>query len=383
MKTFTTAAVLAAVILMNGCGHGTRQEPLAAAAKPSGTVSLATVVEEDLPTTVDIPGTVRAAVSTTLAARVIGHIREVRVRPGDRVAANQVVVVIDARDLESMLLQAKAAEREAHSGVAEADNAIALANAQLVLARSTFGRMENLYAAKSISTQEFEEAQAKLRTAEAAKEMAMSRRAQLDSRIEQAKQGSASADVQRTYAEVRTPFAGIVTEKKAEAGQMATPGAPLLTIEQTGRYRLEAPVEEALLGQVRVGDTVSVALDSSELPVAARITEIVPAIDAASRSFLVKATLPAMAVVRSGMFGRLRIKRGIRSVVLIPAGAISKRGDLENVMVVEEGIARTRMISTGVRQDGRVEVLSGLQKGEKVVHPLAPGLTDGAKVEVR
>ena len=106
----------------------------------------------------------RALTATTLASQVMGYVRDVKVQTGDRVSPGQVLVIIDSRDLESALLQAKAGEQEAQSGIAEAENGIAAAKAQLGLAQATFRRMEDLFSKKSISNQEFDEAQARLRT---------------------------------------------------------------------------------------------------------------------------------------------------------------------------------------------------------------------------
>jgi membrane fusion protein, multidrug efflux system len=371
------------MVFLSGCSHPRKPDSAEAASKPALAVRVIPVAEQELESTLEAPGTVRAAVSSTLSSKVLGYVREIRVRPGDRVSPNQLIAVIDARDLDAMLLQAKAAEREARSGIPEAENAVAAAKAQQALAEATFRRMEGLYKTRSISPQEFEEVQAKLRTAEAATQMAIARRTQLDAKIEQAEQAVASASVMRSHAEVRAPFAGLVTEKKTEAGQMATPGSPLVTVEQSGAYRLEASVEESLLSKVRVGEVVTVVLDAIGEPVPARITEIVPAIDASSRSFLVKAALPPNQGLRSGLFGRLRINRGTRTAITIPVGAAMRRGDMETVMVADSGVARARMVTTGTRQDGRAEVLSGLQPGDQVIFPIPQGLTDGAKVEVR
>jgi RND family efflux transporter MFP subunit len=213
--------------------------------------------------------------------------------------------------------------------------------------------------------------------------MALSRRAQLESRIAQAKQGVESASIMRSYSEIVAPFSGIVTEKIANPGQLATPGAPLLTIEASGGFRLEAPVEESMLGSIRLGQTAPVLLDASDQTLSARITEIVPAVDPASRSFIVKASLPASNHVRSGVFGRLRLPRGTRESIAVPGDAVSHRGEIQSVFVVENGVARTRMITTGEERDSKVEVLSGLQPGEKIVYPLPAGLADGSKVEAR
>jgi RND family efflux transporter MFP subunit len=384
IRVFVPVTALASIAgMLTGCG-GTH-ETTAAQASAGRPIPVAVVSAEavELANVYEAPGTVRARTASVLASKLMGYVRDVKVQPGDRVAAGQLLVSIDSRDLESAWLQARAAEQEAMSGIAEADSGIAVAKTQLGLAKITFDRMEGLFAKKSISNQEFDEAQARLRTAEAAHQMAISKRSQLDARIAQAKQGVGSAAILRSYAEIRAPFAGVVTDKRAEPGQMATPGAPLLTVEQVGAYRLEAPVEESMLGSVKIGQPVTVVLDSSSGPVSGTVNEIVPAIDPSSRALLVKVTLPPGAMVRSGSFGRLRLPRGSRQAVVVPAGAIAHRGDIQTVFVAENGVARIRMITASDARDGQAEVLSGVQSGERIVYPRPAILADGSVIEVR
>lgn len=125
------------------------------------------------------------------------------------------------------------------------------------------------------------------------------------------------------------------------------------------------------------------ALEALDRKLNARVGEIVPSVDAASRSYIVKIDLPPLANLRSGMFGRAFFPLGARKVVTVPAGAVIERGQLQSVFVVEEGAARTRMVTTGKREPDAIEVLSGLSEGEKVVSPVPAGLSDGARVEVR
>ena len=359
------ASLLALLLTLAGCSGNHRPHKADAASRPPVSVSVVETQATTSPITYEAPGTVRAQTAATIASKVMGYVREVNVQPGDRVTAGQVLVIIDSRDLESALLQAKAAEQEAQSGIAEAESGIAAAKAQFALAQVTFRRMEELFNKKSISNQEFDEAQARLRSAKAAYQMAVSKRAQLDARIAQAKQSVESASVMLSHSEIRAPFAGVVTDKKVEAGQMATPGSTLLTVEKTGAYRLEAPVEESMLGSIRLGQSVSVTLESANHTLTGKITEIVPAVDPSSRAFLVKASLPATSLVRSGSFGRLRVPHGSHEAIVVPADAVMQRGELQSVFVVEDGIARTRMITVGKRQDGQVEILSGLHPGRR------------------
>jgi RND family efflux transporter MFP subunit len=382
MNRLTALAVSTLLLMLTGCG-GSEQRPTNASTAPAARVSTVDVQFVELPVIYEAPGTVRAQTTSTVSSKVMGYVRDVKVQPGDRVTPGQLLVLIDARDLESAVLQAKAAEQEAHSGIAEADNGIAAAQAQLELAQVTYKRMDGLFQKKSISNQEYDEARARLRAAEAAQQMAVSKRAQLDARISQAKQGVESASVTRSYSEIRAPFAGVVTDKRVEAGQMATPGTPLLTIEQTGVYRLEAPVEASMLNSVRLGQRVTVSLESSDQLIPGKVSEIVPAIDPSSRSFLVKVALPSSPSLRSGLFGRLRLSRGLRRSIVAPSNAIYERGELHQVFVVQDGLARTSMITVGQSHDGKVEVLSGLRPGDKVISPLPANMMDGSKVEVR
>jgi membrane fusion protein, multidrug efflux system len=290
---------------------------------------------------------------------------------------------LDARDLDVNASKAEAALDEVRSSIPEADNAVAGAKASLDLAQTTFNRMQELWNKKSISNQEFDESSAKLKSAQAAYEMARGRRAQLDAQAARVQQDIRSTEIARSYAEITAPFAGVVIAKSVDPGAMAVPGAPLLTIEREGAYRLEASVEESRVAAIRVGQSVSVMLDGLDRTLDARVSEIIPAVDAASRSYTVKIDLPSLPALRSGAFGRASFSLGSRSPLTIPVGAVTARGQLQSVVVAENGIAHTRLITSGQQSKDQVEVLSGLTAGEMVIFPVPSGLSDGAAVEVR
>jgi multidrug efflux pump subunit AcrA (membrane-fusion protein) len=110
---------------------------------------------------------------------------------------------------------------------------------------------------------------------------------------------------------------------------------------------------------------------------------VVPLVDAASRSYIVKVVLPSCAGLRSGMFGRAWFPLGARKVMALPAAALIDRGQLQSVFVADGETARTRLVTAGEKANGQVEILSGLGTGERVVVPIPPGLVDGARVEAR
>jgi RND family efflux transporter MFP subunit len=341
------------------------------------------VASVDLPSFYEAVGTVRARTSAVIASQIMGSVRDVKVRTGDSVAAGQLLVTIDSRDLDVAVRERHAAREEALSARGEVDHAVTAAQANLDLAKVTFRRMQELYDKKSISDQEHDEATARLKAAQAAYDMAVAKRAQVGAKIQQASEAVSSAEVMRGYAEIHAPFAGIVTEKPVEPGAMAIPGTPLLTVEQTGALRLEAPVEESFLPSIRIGLPVTVTLDSVDHTYEARVSEIGPLVDPASRAFLVKIDLPNVPRLRSGMFGRAKFSRGSRQALVVPMAAVSEQGQLQSVIVVEDGSAHTRLVTLGQKQGDMVEILSGLNAGERVVSPRSMTLADGARVEAK
>lgn len=378
----TLVSLIAAALLLVSCGGEKPLRTEAASASPMR-VQTAEVCAQQWPAVYEATGTVRARTTAVVSSKVMAYVQQVGAQVGDRVRAGQLLITLDARDQEANVRRTEAARTEVQSAMPEAENGVAGAKANLDLAQSTFRRMEELASKKSISDQEFDEASAHLKGAHADYEMARAKRVQLDSKLVQVEQEIRSAGIARDYLRITAPFAGVVTAKSVEPGNLAAPGAPLLTLEQDGVYRLEASVDESKLPFVRTGQSVGVALETLDRNLTARVSEIVPAVDTASRAYTVKIDLPAVPNLRSGMFGRALFPLGSREVTAIPAVALIERGQLQSVYVVEDGAARTRLVTTGARSKGSVEILSGLSKGEQVVVPVPVGLTDGAKVEVR
>ena len=224
------------VVLLAGCGGAPEK---AAVPAPGTPVAVGTLVVQPIewPATLEAVGTVHARTSATIASKVMGHVREVRVQAGDAVGAGDLLVLLDARDQEAALRTAQAGLAEARDAMNEVENAIRAAEANLELARATHRRMSDLFEKSSISRQEFDEVVTRLKMAEANHEMALSKRSQLQARIRQAEEGVRSAELMAGYAEIRAPFAGVVIDKTVQPGNLAAPGVPLLTLERRGDYR--------------------------------------------------------------------------------------------------------------------------------------------------
>lgn len=345
------AALLA--LALAGCSS----QPKIAQAAPETVTDLSVVTAQRAPAPdwVEAVGTVRAAQSTQVAPQVMGSVVAINVREGDRVRRGEVLAVIDDA-------QPRAGVERAQAALLAADKDAVAADADFALAESTLKRYQNLFDKKSVSPQEFDEVKARFQAAEARRELARAGQQQARAALSQAR-------TQLEYTRVRAPFDGVVTEKRVDAGAMAAPGMPLLTVEDRRRYRLEANVDESQIQFVKQGANVPVTLDAfAGQQFTGRVAQVVPAADPASRSFLVKVELPASADMRSGLFGRARFQRGQRESLMLPATAVVVRGQLQGVYVLgQDKVATLRYVTLGKAEAGRIEVLSGLQSGEQLV----------------
>jgi RND family efflux transporter MFP subunit len=355
--------------LFSGCSSGRSATP--PAPETVRNVSVLTVERAEVPDLLEAVGTVRAAETSQLASQMMGNIVEIRAHEGDRVRRGQVLAVIDDAQARAAVDHATAAETAAEQEVAASDS-------DLALAQTTLTRYQNLYDKKSVSPQEFDEVKARYQAALARHDMKRAGQAQ-------AKATLAQACTSFSYTRILAPFDGVVTERKADPGMLASPGLPIFTVEGLGHYRLEATVNENDLRYVRTGEQVPIVVDALETSkLEGKVAQIVPAADPGSRSFLAKIDLPADARLRSGLFGRAQFSRGKRSSLLIPQTAVLERGQLQGVYVLDlNKIASLRYVTLGKTTGAEVEVLAGLQEGERVV--AKPGDLDlsGKRIEAQ
>ena len=312
-----------------------------------------------VPDAIEATGTVHAALSAQLASQVMGTITRVNVHEGDRVRRGEVLVSIDEA-------QQQAAYTSAKAGLQASQQSIAAADADYALAEATTKRYQMLYDKKSVSPQEYDEVKTKLAAAQARRDAA-------HAGATQAEAGVSQAGTAMSFTKVRAPFDGLVTARLAEQGAMAAPGVPLLVVEDPSKFRLEAQVDESKIGAVKLGESVPVTVDAlGGQAVEGKVVQIVPAADPASRTFTVKIDLPANPQIRSGLFGRASFPRGQREAIAIPKSAVLSRGQMQAVYVIGgDQLAGLRFVTLGAASGDQVEVLSGLQNGDRIV--AAPG----------
>ncbi|MDP2786924.1 MAG: efflux RND transporter periplasmic adaptor subunit [Pseudomonadota bacterium] len=343
--------VIALALVLAGCSD---QDATKTAASAQRTVQAQTVVlqaSENLATTATT-GSVVALESVRVASRLMGYIRDIAVVEGQAVKAGQRLFTIDPLDIEGAVEQARLGLRQAEDAMKDA--------------KADFDRFDNLYKDEVVSRQQFEKMKLN-------HDIAVSRAAQ-------AKAGLGTAQGQMRYATVTAPINGVVTQKLANEGDIAAPGHPVLMLENPARLQVQTAVSDDLYKGIRLGQEVMVEIDGQDQPVSAKVARLSPAADPMTHTYTVKLDVAAPGL-KSGAFARVLFPTGKRSVLAVPAAAVLDRAGITGVFVVDaQGTAQYRMLRVGKSQGGLVEVLSGLNPGERVVTGNAQAVNNGDKV---
>lgn len=341
--SFLSVNLSLSLLLATGCGP--REEPSRSpspeAVAPAIQAAVAEVRTAPVPLRVEVTGQVIAEAQAVLSSQVRGAVQEITVREGAAVKKGQPLVLLDQRDVKAGLARAEA----------EAENA----GAQLA-------RMEGLFKEESVARQELDNARRAAKVAEAGRQAALAH---------------------LSYTIIRAPFDGVVVEKKIEVGELASPGQALVKVEDPSRFRLEATLAESDLKSVARGDPMPVVVDAlGPEPTRGTVAQILPTGDPATHTFLVKIDLPPLPGLKTGMFGRMQLDKGSAPSLVLPKTAVLERGQLTGVFVVgPDKQAHLRYVKVGRRLAGDIEVLSGVNAGERVLADAARGV-DGAKVEI-
>lgn len=353
-----------------------------AATLGSARVRVETLAPAPLAHVIALDGTVQPTASAVLGSKLLATLTALHVKEGDRVSQGALLATLDARDLDAQAARARAGLSEAGQGEAAADAAIAQAEAQFELAEKTRRRIAALHADGSASDQDWNEAESRYRVAQAALAQAREQGSASRSRLAEAQSGLGLALTNASYAELRAPFDGLVTKKWLDAGTLATPGAPVLQVDRLP-FRLELPVDERLAASLRPGADVPVTLDALGATLDGHLSEVLPSVDPVSRTALVRVQLPDDPRLRPGMDGRARFALGESKRLSIPEAAVVHWYHLTSAFVVgAHNRASLRFVRLGAAEGDRVEVLAGLQAGDRVVVDGLNGLRDGMSVEI-
>ncbi len=300
-------------------------------ALPTDAATVAAVAEQ-VPASVEVVGTVQSERRIHLGSRISAYIKDVLVSAGKPVKEGDLLVELDQREIQEQLVAAEA---------------------QLAQAKTGYERAKRLLETNATTPQNFEAAESAF------------------------KASAANVDgikVMLSYTRITSPLDGVVTDRRIEIGDLANPGQVLLSVYDASRLRLEAWVPARLVKHFPAGRNVHVVLDHPRSELSGTIAEIVGELDPATRSQLVKIRLDETpADVLPGAYGHVRVATEPHEAILLPESAVYRIGQLEFVQVVSGARAVRRLVKTGAAVGNRVEILSGMVVGERVLlNPMKP-----------
>jgi len=373
MKILLSGCLLAvsstvSLVSLAGCNAGESAKP---AALETVTAQVVESQQQQVPINVRSTGTVRARETAIVSAQVMGRIQQVLVHEGDSVRAGQTLALLDDAALRASVTQAEA-------GVRAAQNQQTAIESDAKLAASTLERYRQLEAQKSVSPQEMDEVSGRAQAAAARLDAV---RAQTDA----ARAQENGARTMLAYTRLLSPFNGVVTSRMADPGTLASPGVPLLQVDQAGALQLQARVDESAIGAIHKGMKTQVAIGgASSANLVGTVQEVLPAADPTSHSFLVKIDLPSSNQLHAGIYGTAEFANGTRQAIVIPRTTVVQRGSLVCAYVLDgNDIAQLRYLTLGAVQGNFIEVLSGISSGEKLVDAPSDRDLAGKHIETR
>ncbi len=309
---------------------------------PPLTVDAVTVTPTPVDSVVTAAGVLSSRSTSVLSSKVMGMVTALTVNEGDFVYKGAVLLRIQSGEIKAQAYQARAAY----------DNA-----------RIQYERIKTLFAENAATQMEMDQATLGLASA----------RANLN-----------AAKAMESYTTITAPIDGRIVEKRINLGEMAMPGQPLLKIEDNRHLRMDTTVREQDLRYIQAGMPVTVRIDA--LPgttIKARVAQVVPASDMRTHSFVVKIDIPEHAGLITGMYGKASFRTGTRQALLVPRTALVDLSGVTGVYLVSpEGSAVFQMIQPGDSQGDRVEAMTGLKDGDRVITNREDAQIEGRRVVV-
>jgi RND family efflux transporter MFP subunit len=314
---------------------------------------------------ITVSGQVEASQTANIGTRVMGYITKINVKVGDRVSKGQLLATISNDDI--------LAKR------AQADAMIAEANAAEQNAQKDYDRFTALYKQQSASAKELDNITLQYSSAKA--------------RLEAAEQQRREVSATLSYTNLTAPFAGTVTQKMMDAGSMANPGMPLLTVERSGSYQVRASVPESEISLIKEDAPVTINIDAIHKSIKGTIAQISQSSQSSGGQYMIKVDIPdnEKQGLFAGMYANVAIPitRAVKAnnagkQVMVPISAIQFNDQLTGLYTIgSNNTALLRWVRLGRTQGNQVEVLSGLAANEQFIVNAEGRLYNGVAVKIK
>ncbi|MEP7108809.1 MAG: efflux RND transporter periplasmic adaptor subunit [Ferruginibacter sp.] len=318
----------------------------------------------DLQQGVNVSGQIEASQTAGISTRVMGYITMLKVKPGDHVSKGQLLATISNQDM--------LAKR------AQADAVITEAQASLSNAQKDYDRFSVLYKQQSATAKELDNVTLQYSAAKA--------------RMEGARQMRNEVNAMLGYTSLTAPFSGIVTQKLADAGSMAVPGMPILTIEQIGSYQVSAAVPENTIKQIQRGTEAMVTIKAIDKTIRGTVIQINQSSEFTGGQYIIKVGIPdnEKTGLYAGMYANVAIRvketaavKATDNAVMVPLSSIEHKDQLTGLYTIgSNNTALLRWVRLGKTFGDKVQVLTGLEKSETFILSADGKLYNGVPVKI-
>ncbi len=377
---FRLEALILAVVFLGasmGCGHSAASSP-AVSADAVPRAAVVRVRRMPLSNTLSIAGEFLPYQEVELHAKVAGYIRNINVDIGDRVRAGQVLAVLEIPELSAELQGANAGVRHSQEEITRAQNEVSRAEAdhEAVHAAATRLRQASQTRPGLIAEQELDDATAKDRSSEAQVEAAKSALSASRQQLEVSQADQQHYAALSEYSRIAAPFDGVVTWRYADTGALIQAGTsnassmPVVKLSQVNVLRLRIPVPESLTSSVRDGEPADIRVKATDEHISGKVIRSTDSLDRSTRTMQVEVDVPNRDYKLSpGMYAdvSLRIQNDANALTL-PLQAINRNADKTTVLLVDsQNDVEEREIHTGIEGSNRMQILSGLKEGDRVI----------------
>jgi RND family efflux transporter MFP subunit len=355
---YIVPAILVSFVMMS-CGQ--ENTPSTQMDKtPPVPVEVKTTTQESQSSFLVASGKIEATDKSRITTRMMGYIENIYVKVGSKVKKGQLLVKINNIDLDAQMAQVNA-------GIAEAK--IAVSNAE-----KDFNRYTILFKENSATQKELDDITTQFRMAQ--------------SRLEAVEQKKNEINAQYAYTSLKSPLSGVVTQKMASQGDMASPGVPILEIESQTGLQVAAMVSESEIAGVQLNDEVEITLKSLDNKTKGSVIEISPSAAHTGGQYLVKIKLNTpSSEIRPGMYATVQFPVEATTAstkIMIPISSIVRQGELTGIYTVSQSNkALLRWLRLGRTYGDQVEVLSGLISDEKYIVSAQGKLYNGANITIQ
>ncbi|HXB53484.1 MAG TPA: efflux RND transporter periplasmic adaptor subunit [Vicinamibacteria bacterium] len=349
---------------------------------PKGASPLAAVVRvvpTPLSSVLTLSGEFRPFQEADLHAKVAGYIRKISVDVGDRVKAGQVLAVLEVPELSAQVLGAEASTRRSEDSIRRAQSELEKAESLHAATHSAYARLKEASQTRPglIAEQELDEAQARDKQAEAQIEVSRAALSENGNQLWVAKAETQRVTALSDYARITAPFAGVITKRYADPGALiqagtasSTQAMPVVRLADTTKLRLVLPTPESVVPQVHLGTVVRVRVPTLGRTFEGRVARFADALDEQTRTMRTEIDVdnPDGSIVL-GMYAEADLVLAQRDRVLtVPLQAVARTGSEARVLVIGAGdVVEERSVKLGLEGPQRVEVLSGLREGDRVI----------------